>query len=31
VLLTAGVQSSIDGKGRAIDTIFVKRLWRTVK
>jgi len=30
-LLTAGVQISMDGKGRALDNIFVERLWRTVK
>ncbi len=26
-----GIQLSMDGKGRAIDNIFVERLWRTVK
>jgi putative transposase len=31
LLLKAGVQISMDGKGRAIDNIFVERLWRTVK
>jgi putative transposase len=31
VLLEAGVQISMDGKGRAFDNIFVERLWRTVK
>lgn len=30
-LLTAGVQVSMDGKGRAIDNIFTERLWRTIK
>jgi putative transposase len=30
-LLDAGVQSSMDGKGRALDNIFTERLWRTVK
>jgi putative transposase len=30
-LLTAGVQISMDGKGRALDNIFTERLWRTVK
>jgi putative transposase len=31
-LLTAAcVQISMDGKGRALDNIFVERLWRTVK
>jgi putative transposase len=27
----AGVQISMDGKGRALDNVFVERLWRTVK
>lgn len=31
VLLNAGIQISMDGKGRALDNIFVERLWRTVK
>jgi putative transposase len=31
VLVTAGVQISMDGKGRALDNIFVERLWRSVK
>jgi putative transposase len=30
-LLTAGVQISMDGKGRASDNIFTERLWRTIK
>lgn len=30
-LLDAGVQISMDGKGRAIDNIFTERLWRTIK
>ena len=30
-LTGAGVQISMDGKGRALDNIFVERLWRTVK
>jgi putative transposase len=30
-LLVAGVQISMDGKGRALDNIFTERLWRTVK
>jgi len=30
-LKNAGVQISMDGKGRAQDNIFVERLWRTVK
>src|SRR3712207_8767854 len=31
LLLDAGVQLSMDGKGRALDNIFIERLWRTVK
>lgn len=31
VLKTGGVQISMDGRGRAMDNIFVERLWRTVK
>jgi putative transposase len=27
----AGVQISMDGRGRAMDNVFVERLWRTVK
>ena len=30
VLLSNGIQPSMDGKGRAIDNIFVERLWRSV-
>ncbi len=30
-LTEAGVQISMDGKGRALDNIFTERLWRTVK
>jgi len=30
-LLEAGIQISMDGKGRALDNIFVERLWRSVK
>jgi putative transposase len=30
-LLAAGVQISMDGKGRALDNIFTERLWRSVK
>lgn len=26
-----GIQISMDGKGRAIDNVFIERLWRTVK
>ena len=31
VLLDRGVKISMDGRGRALDNIFVERLWRTVK
>jgi putative transposase len=31
LLLKAQVRISMDGKGRALDNIFVERLWRTVK
>ena len=31
VLQAAGVQISMDGKGRALDNIFTERLWRSVK
>jgi putative transposase len=31
LLLSAGVQISMDGRGRAHDNIFTERLWRTVK
>jgi putative transposase len=30
-LEAAGVQISMDGRGRALDNVFVERLWRTVK
>lgn len=30
-LVVAGVQISMDGKGRALDNIFTERLWRTIK
>jgi putative transposase len=30
-LLVAGIQVSMDGKGRARDNIFTERLWRTIK
>ena len=30
-LLEAGIQISMDGRGRVFDNIFVERLWRTVK
>lgn len=28
---SAGIQMSMDGRGRALDNVFVERLWRTVK
>ena len=31
ILQSAGVRVSMDGRGRALDNIFVERLWRTVK
>jgi putative transposase len=31
LLESAGVAISMDGRGRALDNIFVERLWRTVK
>jgi putative transposase len=31
VLEAAGIRISMDGKGRALDNIFVERLWRSVK
>ena len=31
LLEAAGVQVSHDGRGRALDNIFIERLWRTVK
>ena len=30
-LAAAGMQSSMDGRGRALDHVLVARLWRTVK
>lgn len=30
-LLARGIQISMDGRGRALDNIFVERLWRSVK
>jgi putative transposase len=30
-LISAGVAVSMDGRGRALDNVFVERLWRTVK
>jgi putative transposase len=31
ILLSHGIQVSMDGKGRVFDNIFVERLWRSVK
>lgn len=31
LLSAAGMQISMDGKGRALDNVFVERLWRTVR
>jgi len=31
ILEGAGIQVSMDGKGRAIDNVWIERLWRTVK
>jgi putative transposase len=31
LLLAADVRISMDGRGRALDNIFVERLWRTIK
>lgn len=31
VLLNNGIRISMDGRGRALDNVFVERLWRTVK
>lgn len=31
ILKTNGIKISMDGKGRALDNVFVERLWRTVK
>jgi putative transposase len=30
-LIESGVSVSMDGRGRALDNVFVERLWRTVK
>ncbi len=30
-LLSAGVRVSMDGRGRALDNVFIERLWRSVK
>jgi putative transposase len=31
ILLAQGVKPSMDGRGRALDNVFVERLWRSVK
>lgn len=31
VLLSHGIQISMDGRGRAFDNIFTERFWRTIK
>lgn len=31
ILLNHGIQVSMDGKGRAIDNIFIERLWKSIK
>lgn len=31
ILMEAGIQISMDGRGRAIDNVWIERLWRTVK
>ena len=31
IILERGIKISMDGKGRALDNIFVERLWRSVK
>lgn len=31
ILTSQGIKISMDGKGRAIDNIFIERLWRTIK
>lgn len=31
MLLQSGVQISMDGRGRALDNVFIERLWRSVK
>jgi len=30
-LAAAGIHMSMDGRGRALDNVFIERLWRTVK
>ena len=31
ILIDHGIQVSMDGKGRAIDNVFIERLWRSLK
>ena len=31
ILMDAGIRISMDGRGRALDNIFIERLWRSVK
>ena len=31
ILADAGIQISMDGRGRALDNVFIERLWRSVK
>ncbi len=31
VLVDSGILVSMDGKGRALDNIFIERFWRTIK
>jgi putative transposase len=31
LLQSSGIAISMDGRGRALDNVFVERLWRTVK
>ena len=31
ILEVAGIQISMDGRGRALDNVWIERLWRTVK
>ena len=31
ILLSHGIKPSMDGRGRALDNVFVERLWKSVK
>ena len=31
ILLVKGIRPSMDGRGRALDNVFIERLWRSVK